>query len=172
VRNLEQAYRSRRKVTIERTFDASIDEVWEMWTTKEGLEAWWAPEGFRVKIRKLELKPGGEVVYDSSAVENDVIDFLKTEGLPLAHEERLRFTEIDPPHHLVQRLLIDFVPGVDAYEVETEVDLESGPMGTRMVMAFEVMHDERFTGFAVLGWESQFRNLATALSRKHGKGGL
>src|SRR5439155_6931575 len=26
-----------------RTFQASAKEVWELWTTKEGLESWWGP---------------------------------------------------------------------------------------------------------------------------------
>ena len=169
--NLEQAYRSRQKVTLERTFDASIDEVWEMWTTKEGLESWWAPGGFGVKILKLELHPGGELMCISSAIEKEQVDFLTQEGLPVTHQERLRYTEIDPPRHLAYFHLLDFVPGVDPYEVEVKVDLESAPAGTTMALAFDVMHDERFTGFAKMGWESQLRNLAQALGRKHRQGG-
>ena len=54
---------SRRMITIERTFNAAIEDVWALWTTADGIESWWGPEGFRVKVRKLELRPGGALHY-------------------------------------------------------------------------------------------------------------
>ena len=33
------------KFVIERTYRASVDELWDLWTTKEGFESWWPPEG-------------------------------------------------------------------------------------------------------------------------------
>ena len=35
------------KIVIERTYVASIEDVWELWTTKEGIESWWVLAGFR-----------------------------------------------------------------------------------------------------------------------------
>ncbi len=163
---MEQAYRTRRKVTFERTFDASIGELWEMWTTREGFESWWAPEGSQVEVHTFDLRPGGELLYTSSAIAPDQIAFLKQEGLPLAHEERLRFPKLEAPRHLTCRLLLDFIPGVDAYEVEISVDLEGDADRTRMVIAMDVMHSERWTELAMLGWESQLGNLARVLSEK------
>jgi uncharacterized protein YndB with AHSA1/START domain len=166
---LEQAYRSRRKVTFERTFDASVEEVWEMWTTAKGIESWWGPDGFEVEVEKLELRLGGELLYTMTATATDQIDFLKKAGMPLAQKARVRFTEIDPPRHLTFRQLADFIPGVDAYEIETTVDLEGGPEETRMVMTTDVMHDERWTELAVMGWESELGRLATALGKRNTK---
>ena len=164
--NLEQAYRSRRKVTFERTFDASTEDVWEMWTTKEGIESWWGPEGFATEVHKLELRPGGELLYAMKAIAKDQIDFLKKAGMPLTQEAHVRFTEVDPPRHLTFRQLADFIPGVDAYEVETSVELEQTEGGTRMVMTTDVMHDERWTELAVMGWESELGKLAQVLSQR------
>ena len=45
----------RRTISIERTFDAPIADVWDLWTTKEGIESWWGPEGFIVTVSRLEL---------------------------------------------------------------------------------------------------------------------
>lgn len=39
---------SDRKIVIERKYAASIEDVWELWTTKEGIESWWGPDGFSV----------------------------------------------------------------------------------------------------------------------------
>ena len=38
--------RSDHKIVIERTYEASIEDIWELWTTREGIESWWGPEGF------------------------------------------------------------------------------------------------------------------------------
>ena len=40
---------SQRTITIERTYQAAIEDVWALWTTKEGIESWWGPDGFAVK---------------------------------------------------------------------------------------------------------------------------
>ena len=49
----------KKRITIERNYDATIDEVWEMWTTKEGVEAWWGPDGFDVTVSEFDVRPGG-----------------------------------------------------------------------------------------------------------------
>ncbi len=36
-------------IRFERVYDASIEDVWALWTTKEGLEEWYAPEGMHVR---------------------------------------------------------------------------------------------------------------------------
>src|SRR4051794_12482776 len=30
---------------LERTYAASPETIWELWTTPEGIEQWWAPDG-------------------------------------------------------------------------------------------------------------------------------
>ena len=51
---------ARAQFSIERTYAASIDEAWALWTTKSGIESWWGPEGFDVTVTSLDLRPGGE----------------------------------------------------------------------------------------------------------------
>ena len=35
---------------------AKVEELWELWTTKQGFESWWGPDGFRVKVHALEAR--------------------------------------------------------------------------------------------------------------------
>jgi uncharacterized protein YndB with AHSA1/START domain len=50
---------SRRKsVTLERVYRASLKDVWDLRTTKEGIESWWGPGGFAVTVWQLDLRPG------------------------------------------------------------------------------------------------------------------
>ena len=157
---------ARPKLTIERTFDASPEEVWELWTTKDGVEAWMGPDGFTVAVHEIDIRPGGRMVYAMTAVGPDQVDFMVKAGMPLVTMQTLRFVQVDPPRRLVYRDLADFVPGVEPYEVETAVELQPVDGGTRMVLTFDAMHDEQWTEMSRLGREMEVRKLAELLSRR------
>jgi uncharacterized protein YndB with AHSA1/START domain len=156
---------ARRTVILERTYEASIEEVWDLWTTKEGLEAWWGPEGFVVKVQKLDLRPGGELLYTMTAVGSDQIEFMKNAGQPLTSVTRVTYTEVDPPRRLGYSTVADFIPGVEPYEVATSVELHQTTGGVRLVLIQEAMHDEEWTRMAVMGWESELDKLARVLKK-------
>ncbi len=153
----------RRTVTLERTFEASIEEVWDLWTTKDGIESWWGPDGFAVEVRRLDLRPGGELVYATTAVGRDQIAFMKNAGMPLTIETRVTYTEVDPPRRLAYSTLADFIPGVEPYRAATVVDLHPTADGVRLVLIQEAMHDEHWTQMAVKGWENELDRLARVL---------
>lgn len=156
----------RPKLTLERTFNASIDDVWELWTTRDGMEAWMGPEGFSVTVNELDLRPGGELVYAMTAVGPDQVEYMTKAGMPLVNIQRVKFLEVEPPRRLVTRDVADFIPGVEPYEVETIVDLETVEDGTRVTLTFDAMHDEQWTEMARLGRESELRKLADLLAAR------
>ena len=163
---MAQTQPARRRVTLERFFDATVEEVWELWTTPNGIDTWWGPDGFDVKVRTLDLRRGGEMAYVMTATAPEQVDFMKKAGMPLATEARLTFTEVDPPRRLSYNHLADFIPGVEPYLVATQVDLEATGGGVRMVLTFEAMHDEQWTDRAVKGWENELDNLAQVLAAR------
>jgi uncharacterized protein YndB with AHSA1/START domain len=158
---------TRPRLTLERTFRAPIHELWELWTTREGIEAWWGPDGFSVDVRSIELRAGGDLVYLMSAVAQEQIDYMKKAGMPLSTQLTLIFTEVIPPRRLAYRNMVDFVPGVEPYEVETLLELhevEGG--GTRLVLTFDAMHDDRWTQLARMGHESELERLERVISSR------
>jgi len=156
---------ARRTVTLERTFEASIEEVWDLWTTRDGIESWWGPDGFAVKVRELDLRPGGALLYMTTAVGSDQIAFMKNAGMPLSIETRVTYTVVDPPRRLAYSTRADFIPGVEPYDATTVVDLHDTPDGVRLVLTQEAMHDESWTQMAIMGWESELNRLAEALKK-------
>lgn len=155
----------RRRITLERTYRATLEEVWEMWTTREGIESWWGPDGFEVKVRKLELRPGGELLYDMIATGPDQIAFMKRAGAPTTTAARIRITEVSPPRRLAYLHAADFIPGVEPYDVAYLVELAPAAEGVRLTLTFEAMHDETWTGRAVAGWNMELAKLEKALAR-------
>jgi uncharacterized protein YndB with AHSA1/START domain len=154
----------KKTIRIERQFDASIEEVWELWTTKDGIESWWGPDGFDVTVLELDLRKGGTLHYAMNARGAEQIAFMKKAGMPLSHAVRGTFLEIVPSARLVYTNLVDFVPNVAPYETEIKVELYAAPNGMRLVLTIEAMHDEHWTKMAVMGWESELGKLAKLLA--------
>ena len=158
--------RTRPKLTVERTFKASIDDVWELWTTRDGMEAWMGPDGFNVTVTELDLRPGGWLGYTMTTVGPEQVAYVTRAGLPLVTRVRVKFVEVDAPRRLVTLDLADFIPGVEPYEVETITELTQVEEGTRVVITFDAMHDARWTKNAKLGRESELRKLGELLSAR------
>src|SRR5258708_35870136 len=96
---------ARAQFSIERTYAASIDEAWALWTTMAGIESWWGPEGFDVTVTSLDLRPGGELVYLMTATAPEQVAVMKRAGLPLSTEGRGNYTEVSPPGRLAYKTL-------------------------------------------------------------------
>jgi uncharacterized protein YndB with AHSA1/START domain len=157
----------RRQVTLERTYPAAeLDDVWELWTTKAGLESWWGPDGFVVVVKTLELRPGGVLEYTMTATGPQQIAFLEREGRPLSTEAKATYTEVVPRQRLAYQHAVDFVPGVQAYQVTHLVELHPTGAGVRLVLTFDAMHDERMTRLATMGWTNELEKLAAALAAR------
>ena len=153
------------QITMERTFDATLREVWELWTTKGGIESWWGPDGFRVEVHAIDLRPGGLLLYAMIADTAETIDFMKREGIPISHEARITFRDIVPLRRLAYTHLADFIPGVTAYDVETVVTLEQAGPKVKVTLRFDRMHDDTWTQRAAAGWEMELDKLAKRLTR-------
>jgi uncharacterized protein YndB with AHSA1/START domain len=160
-----QTQPARRRVTIERSFNAPIDEVWELWTTKDGIESWWGPPGFEVKVRTLDVRRGGELLYAMTAVAPDQIAFLKKAGMALTTESLVTYTEVVARTRLAFTQMADFIPNVKPYAVAMTVDFDTQQEGVRLVMTLDAMHDEYWTNMMVMGWESELGKLAGLLKR-------
>jgi len=156
---------NRRKFTLERVYEASIQDVWALWTTKDGIESWWGPEGFTVSVRKLDLRAGGELLYAMTAIGPNQIKFMKDAGMPITTEARVAYIEVNPMRRLAYTHLIDFVPGVEVYDVATVVEFSVERDSVRMVIHLDAMHSEEWSQRAISGWESQLSKADRLLRR-------
>jgi uncharacterized protein YndB with AHSA1/START domain/uncharacterized protein YdhG (YjbR/CyaY superfamily) len=147
-------------IKIERTFRASLEEVWELWTTKEGLESWWGPEGFTTQVRRLELRPGGHFEYAMTAADPVQVNALKAMGVPLTSVAHGTYSEVRPLRRLAYSTVADFIPGVEPYEVATVVELHPVARGVKLALIQDAMHDRQWTEMAKAGFESQLDKLA------------
>ena len=157
---------AKRRITLERTFQAAIEDVWALWTTKDGIESWWGPDGFSVTVRKLELRAGGELHYAMTAVAPPQIEFMKRAGMPITTEARITFREVTAPTRLDYLHLADFIPGVDPYDVATLVELETRAGAVRMRLTFDAMHEQLWTDRQTAGWENELGKLERIIAAR------
>jgi uncharacterized protein YndB with AHSA1/START domain len=75
-------------VTLVAHFEASIDQVWELWSDPRKLERWWGPPSYPATVTEHDLRPGGGVTYLMIGPEGD------------AHHGRWRVTAVGAPTSL------------------------------------------------------------------------
>src|ERR1700744_5452563 len=156
---MEAAKSARAQITIERTYDATLEEAWALWTTKEGIESWWGPEGFEVTVLSIDLRAGGGLLYRMTATGAEQVAFMKQGGMPLSTDGRISYTEGWARTRLAYATLADFVPDVKPYDVATLVELKATPGGVNILITFDAMHDDIWTERARAGHESQMSKL-------------
>jgi uncharacterized protein YndB with AHSA1/START domain len=157
------------KIVIERSYEASIEDVWELWTTPEGIESWWGPDGFSVKVHGLDLRAGGEMRYAMTAVEPAQVQFMKQAGMPLTTEAKLTYTEIVSGESIAYTHRADFIPGVEPYDVGNKVEFFAERGRVRMVVTLDPMHSDEWTERAAMGMESQIGKLSRVIAARGGK---
>lgn len=150
---------SRAKVVIERVYRADVQDIWDLWTTKAGFESWWGPQGFRADVHELDARAGGALRYDMVADTPEMIEVMKQLGRPASHPTRARFAELVPHERLVIRSVIDFLPGVAAYESDITVELRPTGDRVRMIVTLDAMHSEELTKMSEEGFTSQLTKL-------------
>jgi uncharacterized protein YndB with AHSA1/START domain len=153
-----------KRITLKRTYDADLAVVWRMWTTKDGIESWWGPPGFRVEVRRIDVRAGGEMLYAMIADTAEMKAFMKANGMPNENESLITYKEVIPNERLAYTHSVDFVPGVTPYEVYTEVVLHRVGKSVQLDLTIDRMHDEMWTNRAVQGWELELGLLAKVLA--------
>jgi len=150
---------SRSSVVIERTYRTGVEELWALWTTKDGFESWWGGDGSRVEVHTIEACEGGTLHYDMIAVEPAQVAAAKQLGLAATHSVHARFAELRPHQRLILTHVIDFVPGVKPYESTITVDFFPAGDAVRMVTTIAPMHDEEFTQMSITVFNRQLKML-------------
>ncbi len=83
-----------KQVTLERTYDASVEEVWEAWTNPALLKQWWGPENVTIPECTVDLQVGGTFYIVMEAGEG--MGPYKGTLWPM----QATFTSIEPHSHL------------------------------------------------------------------------
>jgi len=157
------------EIRFERVYNASIEDIWALWTTKEGLEEWFAPEGMRFEVSVLELRVGGMFDHVMTAVGAEQVAYLANLDRPLSAWVSGQFMEIEHHQRLRIRFDIDFVPGVESYPYDMLVELHAEAGRIRMVLTADRHPDPEMTRGAVLALTTQLQRFDRAVGARAAK---
>lgn len=86
---LEKESTGKEKFVIARSFDAPLDEVFEMWTNPEHFSQWLPPTGFTMKFLEADVRPGGRALW------------MMTDGASTKMLGRFEYLRIENPGSIV-----------------------------------------------------------------------
>jgi uncharacterized protein YndB with AHSA1/START domain len=61
-----------RAMVMQRVIRAPREVVWGAWMNPEALPRWWGPDGFSCRTKRIDLRAGGEWVFDMIAPDGTV----------------------------------------------------------------------------------------------------
>lgn len=155
-----------KKLTIERTFSAPINHVWEAFTNADKLKQWWAPPQMTCSHLSLELKEGGIFRYafkDQNENEFWGRGVFQTINKPSFLSYLDTFTDADgnpvPPSYFG-------IPGDDIVETLAELHFEQEGEKTKLKLVGDNSYDDSMTEDMTKGWNGMFDNLNKLFNNK------
>ncbi len=155
-----------RPIRFERVYDGRVEDLWALWTTKEGLEEWFAPEGCRVEVPALDVRAGGAFDHVMTAVGESAVAYMESVGRSRSTQVRGRFVEVVLHARLHIRITMDFLPAVEPYPYDIVVEFHAEGDRVRMVVTADRHPDAVMTRLAVQGLASQLRQFDSAFARR------
>jgi len=145
-------------VVIERTFEAAVDLIWQMWTDPEHFKKWYGPKGFTVPVADMDMRVGGKRLICMASPDGSMKMWTTGEYVEIVPNERLVYTEsmADENGNVVSPSAMGMP---DGYPATTEVTVLLEDLGghTKMVMTHAGVPASSGAGG---GWEQAFDKLA------------
>jgi uncharacterized protein YndB with AHSA1/START domain len=155
--------------TFERVYEAPVEDLWALWTTKERLQEWFTPEGCRFEVPVLDVRDGGAFEHVMTAVQDEPIAYLESVGRSRTTRARGRFVEVRPYERLHMQFTVDFVPGVEPYPYDIVVQFFPEGGRVRMVVTADPHREAELTRVAAEEMTRQLRRFDAALASLRSK---
>lgn len=168
---LEKESSGKERFVINRSFEAPLALMFEMWTSPQHFSKWLPPAGFNMQFLRSDIKPGSSTFY------------MMTDGGNLKMYGRAQYLEIEKPHLIIytQQFCDEnekvsrhpMAPTWPETMLTTVVLAEEGPDKTRVTVTWEpygkVTPEELETfkkskGGMTQGWTGSFDKLDTYLT--------
>lgn len=124
-------------VVIERSFDAPVDLIWQMWTDPEHFKEWYGPDGAGIPVAKMDVRVGGRrlVCMDVQTPNGPMQMWFVGEFREVVENERLVYTEsMSDENGNVRPPLEMGMPEGHPTTTEINIDLQDFGGRTKMVV--------------------------------------
>ena len=147
-------------VVIERSFDAPVDLIWQMWTDPEYFKAWYGPDGAAIPVAKMDVRVGGTrlVCMEMQSPGGPMQMWFAGEYREVVESERLVYTESMSDENGNVLSPSDMgIPEGHPMTTEVRVELEGVGGRTRMVMTHSGVPGD---SAGAAGWKMALDKLA------------
>jgi uncharacterized protein YndB with AHSA1/START domain len=169
--HLEETHAGKQSFVVNRTFDAPIGRVFEMWAQPEHLARWLPPAGTTMRFLRSEIAPGKSALFVITGEHGAM--HVRAEYLVIEPPRRIVYTQqfVDAREHLAP------APGAAVWPATLQTTVlfaEEAPDRTRVtvtsephgdVSAAEVEAFVRERSGMTLGWTDSFDALEPLLER-------
>ena len=146
-------------IIIERTFDAPIDLIWQMWTDAEQFQQWYGPQGMTIPVAQMDVRVGGKrlICMEMQTPDRSMKMWFTGEYREVSPNQRLVYTDsMADEHGNVMSPAAMGMPEGHPETTEVTVQLEDLGGRTKMVMTHAgVPADSGGAG----GWQQAFDKL-------------
>jgi uncharacterized protein YndB with AHSA1/START domain len=167
---LEKSSTGNEVFVINRTFDAPIDRMFDMWTQPEHFAKWLAPTGFSMHFARADIRAGGDSFY--SMTNGAFTMYGRAEYLAVERPHYIEYTQVftDAEEHIARHPAAPTWPE----KMRTRVTLTAeGPTQTRVTVRWAVdgaATPEEMRTFTdgragmTMGWTGSFDKLEAVLA--------
>jgi uncharacterized protein YndB with AHSA1/START domain len=134
---LEAEATGKEKFIINRTFDAPLNVMYEMWTNPKHFSKWLAPTGFNMEFIRADIKPGGNSFYYMAPVGGGNKMYGKANYLKVEKPDCIMYTQqfVDQNEKISRHPMAPTWPETMLTTVKLS---EEGPDRTRVTVTWEV----------------------------------
>jgi uncharacterized protein YndB with AHSA1/START domain len=170
---LEEESSGKHTFVINRSFDAPLDVMFEMWTNPKHFSQWLAPSGFEMQFLRSDIRPGGSTFYFMTGTEGARM-YGRAEYKEIHKPDRLVYTQqfCDEHEKIARHPMSPTWPETMLTTVKLTAE---GPDRTRVTVTWEphgaVTREELETfikarGGMTQGWTGSFDKLEAYLAKR------
>lgn len=155
-------------IEITRTFDASREQVWHVWTNPEFIRRWWGPEGFTCPDAKEDFRVGGKYLRSMRDPDGKVTWATGTYREIVNGQKIVATDSFSDPDGNVISAKEAGMPGDADWPMELLITThfeEVSPTQTRLHLRHEGVPTEMFED-CVQGWNSILDKFALLVSER------
>jgi uncharacterized protein YndB with AHSA1/START domain len=155
-----------KKLTLEKTFPAPVERVWEAFVTPDLLKVWWAPPGMHCTHPRVDLRPGGLLHYCFQG-EGETAFWGRGIYQLIQAPHFLSFLDsfADEQGHAVPPVHYG-MPGDEVRESLVEFQFRREGPHTRMTATMDNPYGSEMTEQMIEGWHGMFDKLVAMLQKE------
>jgi len=161
------------ELTATRRLPFPAARVWTACTTKSTIEQWWSPEDLRTTVRRLEVRPGGEVLfrvrYVPALLTPGSKDVFRAARIPIAFDLRGKLSEVVLERILTFDLTLDIGKAGTGVEMITKFELNPDGDGTWVKLIARGKETPHWTTLGQQTLEAQLERLEGSVASQGGR---